>query len=86
MQLRGCKAIHIGALYRPNESDEHTLHELETSLSRIGDHGEQIILGGDFNFPGWNWKEYALKTNCGFQIYNTNAEIVLKTNASRKLF
>ena len=27
---------------------------------------QNIILGGDFNFPGWNWKENVLKAKCNY--------------------
>ena len=69
--------MHVGALYRPHEGDEHTLNELEISLSRIGDHGEQVVPGGDFNLPGWNWHNYALKPNRRFanQYYTFRALI-----------
>ena len=66
IQVKGSKVLHVGALYRPHEGDEQTLTELETSLARIGNHGEQILLGGDFNLPGWNWNDYSLKPNCRF--------------------
>ena len=52
--------------YRQYKGDEHTIQSPKTPLSRIGDHGEQIVCGGDFNLSGPNWKYYILKQNCHF--------------------
>jgi hypothetical protein len=59
--IRGSKTLHVGAYYRPNEGDEASIDQLEASLLRIGNRDENILLAGDFNFPGWNWKESKLK-------------------------
>ena len=53
-----------GAYYRPHSNDEISLTALDSSLSRIRNHNEQIILAGDFNLPGLNWKNNAIKQNC----------------------
>ena len=56
LQLAGCKTIYPCAYYRPHEDDEQSLSELERSLSLIKDH-HHVLLGGDFNLPGWDWKK-----------------------------
>ena len=66
ISIVGLKTLHIGAYYRPHEGDEKSLDELQKSLSRLGDTDQSILLGGDFNFPGWDWKNKRLtpgKTN-----------------------
>ena len=60
LQLAGCKTIHLGAYYRPHEYDEQFLLELERLLSFINDH-RHILLGGDFNLPGWDWRNHMVK-------------------------
>jgi hypothetical protein len=65
--LVGSKTLHVGAYYRPHVSDEESLTELEESLSRLeGKANQPIILAGDFNFPGWDWKNNQVKTNCPY--------------------
>ena len=61
INIKGSKVLHVGAYYRPNEGDENSLDQLEASLLRIGNRDENILLAGDFNFPGWDWKESKLK-------------------------
>ena len=52
--------MYLGACYRPHEDDEQSLLELERSLSVIKDH-HHVILGGDFNVPGWDWINHLVK-------------------------
>ena len=63
--LRGAKTTHIGAFYRPDVSDETSLDELNTSLSRIPT-SHSIIIGGDFNLPGCDWESGQVKNACKF--------------------
>ena len=60
LDIKGSKTLFIGAYYRPHENDEESLNELEKSLARLSQQ-HNIILGGDFNFPGWDWKTNTLK-------------------------
>ena len=64
IHITGCKTVHIGAYYSPHIGDENSLQELDKSLSLINP-AHDILLGGDFNFPGWDWKNKTLKT-CPF--------------------
>ena len=66
IQIKGKKTLHVGAYYRPHEGDEQSLHAFESSLSRIGDCDEHIVIGGDFNLPAWDWLEGILKPNCRY--------------------
>ena len=59
--IPGRKTIQVGAYYRPHEGDEDSLNELEKSLDLLNkDH--HIVLAGDMNFPGWDWKNQELKS------------------------
>ena len=60
IHITGCKTLHIGAYYRPHVGDENSLQELDKSLSLINP-AHDILLGGDFNFPGWDWKNKNLQ-------------------------
>ena len=60
IQLADCKTICLGACYRPHEDDEQSLLEPERSLSVIEDH-HHVLLGGDFNIPGWDWINHLVK-------------------------
>jgi hypothetical protein len=65
--LVGSKTLHVGAYYRPHVQDVESLDELETSLSRLeGKTIQPIILAGDFNFPGWDWKNNQVKPGCPY--------------------
>ena len=60
VQISGKKTLHIEAYYKPHENDEEALLELEGSLSLVNVN-HQILLAGDFNLPGWDWKEHIVK-------------------------
>ena len=64
-QVQGSKTVHIGAYYRPHVSDQHSVDELAKSLELLHpDH--TVLLGGDFNFPGWDWKNKTTKVGCPY--------------------
>ena len=60
--MAGSKTIHVAAYYRPHEGDQDSLMELQQSLSRL-DKGHHMLIAGDFNFPGWDWKNLQV-SNC----------------------
>jgi hypothetical protein len=58
MNLKGNGNIYICAYYRRNVTDEESIRNFETSVTRASAINNAIlIIGGDMNFPGWNWKE-----------------------------
>lgn len=51
------KTIYVGAYHRWHVSDESSIHEADASLAKLrGDTNSTTIIGGDMNFPGWDWK------------------------------
>ena len=64
VEVHGSRNLHIGAYYRPHERDEESLDQLTQSLQRLGKNSEHVILGGDFNFPGMDWKNGGIKPDC----------------------
>ena len=63
--IAGCKSVYVAAFYRPHESDKHSLEELQKSLERICNRSSSHIwIGGDFNFPGYDWAKKHVKSGC----------------------
>jgi hypothetical protein len=55
MNLKGNGNIYICAYYRRNVTDEESIRNFETSVTRASAINNAIlIIGGDMNFPGWN--------------------------------
>jgi hypothetical protein len=50
--------MYIASYYNPKTSiNEDSLEELGLSLERANTMKNAfIVVGGDFNLPGWNWK------------------------------
>jgi hypothetical protein len=74
------------AYYRRNVTDEESIRNFETSVTRASAINNAIlIIGGDMNFPGWNWKENTLKPNSTAPNLHTDFMDVLNNNALIKL-
>ena len=61
LEMVGSKPLFISAFYRPHEHDEDSLEQLGASLSRLGRNSTTLI-AGDFNFPGWDWRNNKVQT------------------------
>ena len=61
INITGARSLYVGACYRPRADDSATLDSLNNSLSRINCEKSIVLLGGDFNFPGWDWASSQLK-------------------------
>ena len=64
IHLQRQKQIYVGAYYRPNETDADSLQYLENSINKLRDTNSIILLGGDFNTPGWDWENNKPKASC----------------------
>ena len=65
LELAGCRSVYVAAFYRPHESDSHSLDGLQKSLERVCNKtASHVWMGGDFNFPGYNWAHNHIKANC----------------------
>lgn len=53
------RAIHIGGIYRPPNSPLHVLSTLRQFMESNVECDDNIILLGDFNLPGIDWKAYS---------------------------
>ena len=64
-EIAGCKSVYVASFYRPHESDRNSIEELQKSLERLcNQSASHIWVGGDFNFPGYNWTENRMKSGC----------------------
>ena len=64
MEVKGCKTLYVCSYYRPSVCDEESLQIFSRSIEKFcNTNNGIIIIGGDFNFPGWNWKQHHLKDN-----------------------
>lgn len=65
LMVYGQQHIILGACYRPDVNDKTTMPEVKKSLDKITNNQHRnVILAGDFNFPGWDWAKLELKPNC----------------------
>ena len=64
IEIVGCKTLHICSYYRPHLYDEESLNKLIESFNKMGSiQNGLVVVGGDFNFPGWDWIKCILKEN-----------------------
>jgi hypothetical protein len=64
LELIGHKAVYLSCYYNPKANNEASIQEFGTSMERAPRIVNTFIIGaGDFNLPGWNWKENSLKPN-----------------------
>ena len=63
IEIKGCRSLYVCSYYRPNVNDEESLTLLSKSISKLklSNSNNMCIIGGDFNFPGWDWKARVLK-------------------------
>ena len=62
--IAGSKTLHVGAFYRPDVTDSTSLAKLDDSINRIPK-SHCLVVGGDFNLPGFEWFEYGPQLKTG---------------------
>ena len=86
MNLKGNGTIYICSYYRRNVSDEDSLKFIETSVQRASViENATIVIGGDMNLPGWDWKENILKPNAVFTNLHNYFMDIINNNALSQL-
>ena len=60
IQRKGNKHLYICSYYNPKTSDSESMTEFETSVQRAAANNPCLLIGGDFNLPGWNWTNKTL--------------------------
>lgn len=68
LKIQGRKDLLVCTYYRPHEGDEPSLLQFHDSLRQtiLKHPNTPVVVGGDFNFPGWDWSGPAavLKRGC----------------------
>ena len=64
INIVSCKTLYICSFYNPNTSDENSMINFSESINRaVNIKDAFLLIGGDFNLPGWDWKSRTLKPN-----------------------
>ena len=81
IELLGGKPLYVGAYYKPEESDEHSLSELNSSLSQFAHKGNPIWLLGDFNMPKYDWCTNSTDPCCrNLALYESFIDLIHDSN------
>ena len=60
IDLTGSKSVYVA-----HENDKHSIEEFQKSLDRLCNQtSSHVWVGGDFNFPGYNWQDTHIKPGC----------------------
>jgi hypothetical protein len=79
--LKGNGTVYIGSYYRRHMSHGESLEQLETSLHRASSiRNASVIIGGDFNLPGWDWRSMTLKPNATYPNLNQQFLDIINNN------
>ena len=82
LKLIGNGTVYLCSFYRHHVSDEMSINNLEISLTRAcAIRNATIVIGGDFNFPGWNWKTKSLKSRTAYPTLHTRFTEVLDNSS-----
>lgn len=78
INLKDTRNLYICSFYNPKTSDEHSLAQFEEALQRARNiQNAFLFIGGDFNYPGWDWKRKVLKEKCLHSaVHNRFAEVL----------
>ena len=62
IKVRGRRTLYLCCYYRCKTSDKESYEQFERSVERASRiPNADIVIGGDFNFPGWDWSTLTLK-------------------------
>jgi hypothetical protein len=62
IEIVGKKTLYISSFYNHKTSNEENIEWFDTSVKRACQlKNAALIIGGDFNLPGWDWKNRTLK-------------------------
>ena len=57
INIVSCNTLYICSFYNPNTSDGNSMINFSESINRAANIKDAFLLiGGDFNLPGWDWE------------------------------
>ena len=63
LKLKGRRNLLVSCFYHPHTHMKDSLENfLESARRAVSNQNATIIIGGDFNFPGWDWHSKTLKS------------------------
>ena len=69
IKLRGCRSLLVGCFYHPHTHNTDSMKAFVDSAHRAATtRNATVILGGDFNLPGWHWPTKTLKAGAPYPI------------------
>ena len=72
IQCIGHRDIYIAACYRPNISDKNFTTHLKSSLNHlVAKRPKALLIGGDFNLPGFDWSDITIKPGTQYPALHT---------------
>ena len=67
LHLVGNSTVYLCSYYRHHVSDEESINQFEISVMRASSiNNASLVIGGDFNFPGWDWKTKSIKAGAAY--------------------
>ncbi|VDH89069.1 Hypothetical predicted protein [Mytilus galloprovincialis] len=64
VDIVGSKTLYLSSFYNPRTSDETSLKNFDLMIRKATQiKNSTLIIGGDFNLPGWDWNNRSLKPN-----------------------
>ncbi|CAG2243527.1 unnamed protein product [Mytilus edulis] len=67
VDIVGSKTLYLSSFYHPKTSDETSLKNFDFMIRKATQiKNSTLIIGGDFNLPGWDWNNKSLKPNTSY--------------------
>ncbi|CAG2244129.1 unnamed protein product [Mytilus edulis] len=67
VDIVGSKTLYLSSFYNPKTSDETSLKNFDFMIRKATQiKNSTLIIGGDFNLPGWDWNNKSLKPNTSY--------------------
>jgi hypothetical protein len=79
IEIVGSKTLYVSSFYNAKTSNEQNLKWFEQSVRQACKvNNAAILIGGDFNLPGWDWENKILKSNTKYQKNHYNLTTTLE--------
>jgi hypothetical protein len=79
IEIVGGKALYVSSFYNAKTSNEQNLMWFDQSVRQACKvNNAAILIGGDFNLPGWDWENKILKPNTKHQKNHYNLTTTLE--------